>query len=259
MGKCNFSKKYLPLLQYYSTAYKAAIGNEEEQKAIKNKFVSKFNANSLAGIDEYFSQSGKDPGDYGRQEAFSDSKDKESWRTIVDVPTIGLDTTNLTQFLGGNTIDTTVAINEFVKNITQSTILSIENGKVILPDVSGEDPITKVSRLTTKLNDYKAKLINEALDDDEIKAALKVTELPEMTYAALKENSQFDILLQTAVGKRGEMTAQQRKAVAFLNNFDAILLDKCKFIGIKNQYRNNPLSTADKYEWKGPNVETYSG
>lgn len=258
MKNCRFSKKYLPLLQYYSTAYKAAPDSEKE--AIHKEFNDFFNEVSIKNLDNYFTQEERDLDELTRQGTPFDAEDKKSWRT-VDVPEQGLNTTNLAQFMGGNIIDVTMAINELSRRIIRATVISVNaNGEVALPNISGKNEDLNMSNLSVLLNGIKMDLINIALDNSEIEAVLGKDNLPsEYTYKALAKDGKFDILLSAAVNKRGIMTAKQREAVALLNNFDSILLENCKFISIKSQYRNNPLSTADKYEWVGPTVEHYSG
>lgn len=242
-AKCNFSLKYLPL------AYSVWMQVEKSKDAMTQWINETFDK---APVDEIIRLiDGEDPGSGSSPGKSNEIKVPSLARPIISSEEDEVSIDSL--FIGRSDLRMQME-QQFTEDIVARTVfnLSANNGKGEFLDFSKKDEEIGISIGNKNIMLYKNQLIKDLYDEMGETAPVLTADMSAREY---------DGTIKEALRKYRNYIADKNvvksyNSFAILQNFDSLLKSKADYITFNEEM---VLDFADKYEYKGPNVEHYTG
>lgn len=242
-AKCNFSLKYLPLA--YSVWMQVGKSKDAMIQWINETF-------DKAPIDEIIRLiDGEDSGPGSSPGKSNEIKVPSLARPIISSEEDEVSIDSL--FIGRSDLRMQME-QQFTEDIVAKTVfdLSANNGKGEFLDFSKKDKKTGISIGNKNIMLYKNQLIKDLYDEIGETAPVLTADMSAREYdGTIKET-----LRKYRNYIADKDVVKSYNSFAILQNFDSLLKSKADYITFNEEM---VLDFADKYEYKGPNVEHYTG
>ena len=228
--KCNYSAKYKPLV----LAKRALFGENRAafQKWVSDTFLDPEYAMTMLNAS---------------QKTLSDLKIEQ--RKIAETPK---EIDSIRSYYSNNSTGYNNCVSEFRNKMIEASIFNRHNNQWINADaiVEGDD----VNILNKNIFEYKLELldrINRAFPNDGINSNIDINDanadelLTEAIYKAINSVDKYSFNIDASV----------YAAYVILKNFNRLLKERTKFIGLRKEYENTASHGKNMYVYNGPTVK----
>ena len=259
MGNCNFSQKFLPLVQ---SKYEEFISDPEGFRAFLDQNFNPKDAESVfrqfyplveSGEVAVIAETGVEQ-DF-ETEVEDDPVEIEEYHTKQTFVTTTSDSVD--ELFIGRPQDKVEMLQDFRREILSASRLKINwsdaNGRIESVDANAKSSKNNsINNLNQNIFEYKVRLINTILRETGKNPIAADSTISDEEFAKILND-----VLQTNV----ELSAEAYSAYVVLSRFDDLLESEAPYVKVKREYQNSDgvVEGIDKYEYMGATVQHFTG